>query len=112
MPCPLQKLEMTGTNRGLMNNLPLKEPGSPVNQGTVEFVDPSNSRVMIRCDDGTYACLELASWTRVSNGTRLFWSYTIAVSGVVFSEGGFRVEYEYAEWSMSKEAAFAWCTGP
>ena len=85
---------------------------SPVNQGLVEFVDPANGRVVVHCDDGAYAGIKLTAWTRLSNGTRLFWSYTVAVEGVVFSAGGFRVEYEYAEWSMSREAAIAWFTGP
>ena len=85
---------------------------SPVNQGTVEFCDPANGRVLIRCRDERYAGLKLASWTRVSNGTRLFWSYTVAVNGVVFSEGGYRVEYEYAEWNMARDDALAWFGAP
>lgn len=85
---------------------------SPVNQGSVAFVDPSNGRVVIECDDGKHAVLKLVSWTRVSLGTRLFWSYTVAVSGVVFSEGGYRIEYEYAEWGMTREAALAWFAAP
>jgi hypothetical protein len=85
---------------------------SPVNQGTVEFVEPANGRVLIRCQDDMYAGLKLASWARVSNGTRLFWSYTVAVNGVVFSEGGYRVEYEYAEWNMTRDDALAWFGAP
>lgn len=85
---------------------------SPVDQGTVEFVEPANGRVVIRCQDGTYAALKLVSWTRVSIGSRLFWSYTVAVSGVVFSEGGYRVDYEFAEWGMTREAAIAWFNAP
>lgn len=85
---------------------------SPVNQGHVELVDPANGRVVIRCHDGLYAGLKLASWARVSMGTRLFWSYTVSASGAVFSEGGYRVDYEFAEWELTREAALAWFTAP
>jgi hypothetical protein len=85
---------------------------SPVNQGIVESFDPANGRVLVRCEDGRYAALKLVSWVRVSNNTRLFWSYTVAVSGCVFSEGGFRIDYEYAEWGLAREAALAWFSGP
>ena len=85
---------------------------SPVNQGAVEFVDPASGRLLIRCQDDKYAGLKLASWIRVSNGTRLFWSHTVAVNGVVFSEGGYKVEFEYAEWDMTREEALAWFGSP
>jgi hypothetical protein len=81
---------------------------SPVSQGIVELADQESGRIVLFCTDGTYATVELTSWSRVSAGARLFWSHTMSVTGVLFSEGGYRVEYERADWGRSRSEALRW----
>ena len=81
---------------------------SPVDGGTVELTDNTSGKVVLRCRDGTYATLVLHSWSRVSPGIELFWSFTVAVGGIVFSEGGYPVYFEFARWKLSRDEALAW----
>ena len=81
---------------------------SPVDGGTVELTDQASGKVVLRCRDGSYATLALNSWSRVSPGVELFWSFTVGVAGVVFSEGGYPVHFEFARWKLSRDEAMAW----
>jgi hypothetical protein len=81
---------------------------SPVDGGSVELADLASGKVVLCCRDGSYATLVLSAWSRVSPGTQLFWSFTVAVGGMVFSEGGYPVHFEFARWKLSREDAVSW----